>query len=85
MSQGTNIRVVNFSDGVAASNEQVGSELKKLADEIISGEWGEVEFITAVMDTDRGILRSTIGQPGSTTKRNVVAALTWAVHKIMSD
>lgn len=77
-------QVIKLSTGVCSNNADLAMGLRKLADEIEKGDWGNIEFLCTVMDSDEGVVRNTLGRAG-TNKRDTVGLLTWAIHKLISN
>lgn len=67
--------------GLATDNRQVAAALRELADEVEADEFGDVDFVIAVLESDGGILRRCIGKPGD--RARTVGLLTWAARLVM--
>jgi hypothetical protein len=66
------------STGLANDNAQVAAELRRFADEVEHGEWGDVDTTVLVIEADGAVQRQTFGKPCD--RARVVGLLTWATH-----
>ena len=80
MSQDTNVVPFSLAARLCNNSQDIAEQLRALAQEIEDGDWGNVRIATTVMDTDSGVLRVTLGPPG-TCVIEVVGLLNWAAHK----
>lgn len=66
------------STGLANDNAQVAAELRRFADVVERGEWGNVDTTVLVIEADGHVHRQTFGKPCD--RARVVGLLTWATH-----
>lgn len=79
-SQDTKIVRLQTASGVCNNSQDIAEQLRKLANEIESGEYANVRIACTVIDSDEGIFRRTLG-PAGTCKIEAVGLLTYAIHK----
>jgi hypothetical protein len=68
---------------IANNNADVAAELRLLADIIEQGDFGNVDNVVVVLDTDEGVQRYSIGAP-SLNRMQVAGLLTWALLNMRS-